>query len=333
MGGYWGWFNGDRVYPWGTILEDNARAAVTVLRARVAEARRGRLPRRTREAQRPGVADPDGLITVLHDPGIPADSARRVLATAARELALYPQGDGPGMPVIVALYGDSSRHPDLKRHWWRRQAYVRDVGPAKACIVELNWMGRELARWKGGWPLRGWPLNGCALFARLGRRGGAADRPLRIGPLLLENPYGPSLTDQLLQARRQAPSARTVGVAAVVESHPVRQRWIQRAPPFQWRASACLQGSDRSCLLAANLLGWRGSRWVWRWNNPFRGTSLLASLLAWEIRDGSPPCGAPTCPPRKRSSTRTEAGRRVVREVARRQWTRSRTAHTSQRVS
>ena len=276
------WY-GDWYYGGGarwTILERDAKLAATNLRERVEQAGRGDSLIALAKRDRAALRTPDGLVTVLHDPTLPADTARRFLEAAARELALYPKGDVPGMPVIVALYTDSARHPDLRLVWPRRNAYVRDGARGSACIVELI---RTVRAQRYDPRSGGWLLNQCAVYARFGPSERGARGWAWHAANALDGGYGwrHTLTDLLVQARR--------GGRPQVASWEWQPSWLPffldtlrwyRPGPFGWRWSACLGGGDSSCLVAAGLLGGRTSRWFYWATNPFSPGSVVTSLLA-----------------------------------------------------
>ena len=304
-----------------SVLERNADVAADVLRSRVGNARRGDSLIALATRDRTALHSADGLVTVLYDPSLPADTARRLLAKAVRELELYPAVDGPGMRAIVAVYADSARHPDFRQAWWGRRSFTRESALGNACIVELNRTprGQRYDRRSGAWL-----LNGCAVYVRFGPRGGGAPGWTARSAGILDDRFSwqGGLTDGLVQGRRQGPPRpaswewRPSWTPSLFDS--ARTYFRQ---PVGWQWSACLVGSDSSCLGAAGLLRQRRSRWVGWWGNPFLRRSFTASLLA----SGDVPQFAafwrsdlPYAQALERAYGKPAA--EVVREVVSRQW-------------
>jgi|GEM_PF-5921777 len=227
------------------------------------------------------VRSADGRITVLYERPLTADSARRVLRDAERELALYPAAEGPGTPVIVAIHSDTARMHDVRLQGWIRRQYLHRGAGGTVCLSEIL---RQPRRQNFSGQRTAWPLDRCAVYARFGTRHGGATRPLDLfgegsNRYWSANP----VAERLARARQQGPPKPAPWEWRPAWSPPVRSdepRGYQ-IPPVYWEVSACLAGSDASCLRASGLGVRRVSAFYWSWwDQPVAATSLVVALLA-----------------------------------------------------
>lgn len=316
---YWNWgWNGLRVGQ--SVADRDVAVALDWLGTKVARAHRA--DSLLALAQHAGhvLRSSDGLIEVLYDPSFPLVGAQSLLRDAERELALYPRADGPGMPVIVAIYSDSARHQDLAHRWWRQASFVREGPRGSACFVELNYL-QKLLRER---PRRvGSPLNECALYARYGARGVSDAHSPALPGGLADEYYRSTLTDALMGARRHAP--------ARVAPWEWRPEWapfdmdpspIRHMPPVMWQWSACLAGSGPWCLPVARLDAARVGRTVWWWGIPSGRQALFGDLLAnGDVRRFAAfwRSDLPAAQALEAAYARPAAA--IVRDAMRRQWT------------
>jgi hypothetical protein len=263
-----------------SLAARDVQAAVRNLKEKVALARRADSLDALAQRGRSLVRSADGRITVLYEPPLTADSARRVLDAAEREVALYPAAQGQGMPVIVALYADSTRHRDLYPQSWRRRQFLHQGADGTVCLAEINRRGRR--GWGSEFPA--WPLDRCAVYARFGERRGSGARPLSLlgegaHPYYWDSP----VAEQLVRARRQQPRRPAPWEWRPAWSPPISldESPPYRVPPVMWEGSACLAGGDASCLAASGMGRRRLSGYMWWWfGNPVGATSLVVALLA-----------------------------------------------------
>ena len=248
------------------LAEGTALRAVRRLERRVAVASRGDSLLAVARAGRQVVRSADGRISVLYEAPLSVDSARRVLAAAERELALFPWARAAGVPVVLALYADSARHPGELPEWWRRRQFVRSGSLGSACIVELNYLpGR---RQTGRRARAAQPLGECALYALLGMPGGVDLRWLGLGAVGGDPEwYSWLASDAVMHARRQGPRAmapwewRPEWAALLLARLPAEQTLRFLRSPFAWHWSACLAHGGPVCLRVtrATAISWYGT--------------------------------------------------------------------------
>jgi len=256
------------------VAERDVEEALSRLRRQDLEARHGDSAMALARAGRRALRSADGLVTVLYEPPLTADSAARVLRDAERELELYPADERPGLPAIVVLYGDSARRGEDEGKWRTRRQFVRSRGDAAACVVELNLLpqAREGRRWRR---LNRLPLGACALYARYGLPGRTDLRWLGIAVADVHDlPDAAPLSDALVQARQ----SRGPQAAPWEWRHAtlpwLREGWF-RMPPVWWKWSACLANGGPTCLGSG-----RPSRpFYWWWTRADPGRAVLARLL------------------------------------------------------
>ena len=195
------------------------------------------------------VKSKDGLVTVVYEKPLTADSARFWLEAAARELALSPRPKNAGLPLVVALLSDPAR--DRPRRGvgspWGIQELVEQTASAGACVVTVGLIrrlgrgGQVVGRDAEGHPVSR-ILGACALYARFGPPGPGTSRwaASSVGNWAWVDP----VTPQLVEAR-----------------HRVRKLDLQRVEGYsapwygvvRWLEVGCLEGSDVLCLRTAGL--------------------------------------------------------------------------------
>lgn len=122
-------------------------------------------------ANRRSIASERESLRVVYDASIPPSAAREWLASAERELALYPRS-GTGIPVVVEL---TAVWPYLDDRWAEPRGVGRMVveGPRPMCLVTRFFSRGATQKNTYGVPvnLRGVVLDRCALYARYGLPG------------------------------------------------------------------------------------------------------------------------------------------------------------------
>ena len=122
-------------------------------------------------ANRRSISSERESLRVVYDAGIPPRAAREWLASAERELAVYPRS-GEGVPVVVEL---AAPYPGDRRS--RPYGVGRMVveGPRPTCLVTRFFSRAEAEKRSYGVPVnrRGVILDRCALYARYGLPGAA----------------------------------------------------------------------------------------------------------------------------------------------------------------
>ena len=241
----------------------NAALAESILRV-------ARGPRALRSA--------DGVVRLVYEAPLTADSARFWLDGVTRELALYPAAGGGGMPLVVALFSAPERAREKTASYWTTRELVQQTRAASACVVTVNlfstaeWLraGTYVAHDAARRAVTRW-LSACGLYARFGSPGPMVER-WAVGDVRRWYRWYP-LTSQLVDARR-----------------PVRRRDIQPMLgesdlPWwaaRWLEAGCLLGATSACLRATGLDAWGVAPYsAWETVPPER---VLASLLA----SGSP---------------------------------------------
>ncbi len=216
----------------------------------------------------------DGLITVVYERPLGADSARSWLDAATRELALYPDGAGPHVPVVVALISDTVRERPGEGAAYLPgvREFVDLAATLGTCVVTVNLMPRF--RWGAGLVAHdaaGRPvsraLGTCALLARFGLPGSGTAGLVASRPV---SSWSDPLTLQLQEARRRVlklPIVRTPGDDAWPFERTLR-----------WAGVGCLRGDADLCLRSAYLGGLGPDDFYsYRLLGP---TGLMAVLLA-----------------------------------------------------
>jgi len=261
----------------GSQFEFDVRDAVSRQRERV---RDGRLADSVIAAARGARAlrSPDGVVTVVYESPLKADSARIWLRAAISELSLYPTTGSLGLPVVVALMSSPARlrgHGDPNLWYWSSQELL-DVAPSRgACVVTLDLVYPKYSRPSElvGHDASGGPsgrfLDLCALFARFGRPG-----PAGAWTGALRRSYwwygGPQL------ARRMREAQRTIHREEVGSGDP-RSSWAGEA---SWLQIGCLRGASALC---ARSVGLAGPGWpplyYFYYSQHFQRTQVVARLL------------------------------------------------------
>ncbi len=220
----------------------------------------------------------DGVITLVYETPLSADSARLWLSAAARELALYPMGPAPGMHLVVALLSNPQRagpgSPGASAEWGVREL-LDQAASTGGCVVTVNLLpGRTLGRPAVGHDLAGKPvsrvLGACALYARFGAPGPEVSRWAVAG--LSSGWWWDPLTAQLNEARRRV---RRLELPRGVDwgSSP----WFGEV---QWVEIGCLRGAAALCLRTAGLGPEPDSPFPYYRYSSLSRTKFLAYLLA-----------------------------------------------------
>jgi len=186
-------------------------------------------------ANRRSIASERESLRVVYDAGIPPRAAREWLASAERELALYPRS-GAGIPVVIEL---AAAWPYPGNRWSEPYGMGRMVveGPRPTCLV-TRFFSREVAQKNAyGVPvnLRGVILDRCALYARYGLPGGEVRNWLGLGDAWANIWYRTGVSASLRRA-----SWRTL--PDTVEWFHA-DWWIGEA----LSAVQCLRGNDSTC--------------------------------------------------------------------------------------
>ncbi len=213
----------------------------------------------------------DGLVTVVFERPLSADSARSWLGAATRELALYPTGTATHVPVVVALVSDTTRErpgsylPGIRE-------FVDQAASVGACVVTVNvmpryrWGGGLVAHYAAGRPVSR-VLGACALLTRFGPPGRGIAGWVASRPVVA---WSDPLTVQLQEARRRVlklPLVRTLQDDA----------WSFE-PALRWAGVGCLRGNADLCSRLASLGGLGpDDLYSYRALGP---TGLMAHLLA-----------------------------------------------------
>jgi hypothetical protein len=225
----------------------------------------------------------NGMVTVVYEPPLTADSARVWLRAAVSELSLYPATGGRGLSVIVALISNQVRlhgSDDANRWYWSSEELI-DVAPSRgACVVTINLLDPRYSRAAEfmGHDASGGPsgrfVDLCALFARFGRPGPAGEW---VRATMRRYWYaGNLLARRLLEARRAIPRQRIESG----ENEP-RPLW---AAGVSWLEIGCNHGVPVLCARVAGLAGPRQPRFYDYYAQPYLRTHIVAYLLA----SGSP---------------------------------------------
>jgi hypothetical protein len=225
-GGWWGTGNRHRqTVEWTTqVLARHVRArehGVAVVRGD--------------GANRRSIASERESLRVVYDAGIPPRAAREWLASAERELALYPRS-GAGIPIVIEL---AAAWPYPSNHWSEPHGMGRMVveGPRPTCLV-TRFFSREVSQKNAyGVPvnLRGVVLDRCALYARYGLPGGEVRNWLGLGDAWANIWYRTGVSASLRRATwRTLPDT--------VEWFRA-DWWIGEA----LSAVQCLRGNDSTC--------------------------------------------------------------------------------------
>lgn len=210
----------------------------------------------------------DGMVTVVYEPPLRADSARTWLRNAVDEIEAYPRVGGGVAPVFLVLYSDSARHPGP---WVALRRFARSAGGTQACFIELNLIRRRrqeelafLGAERG--PSRN-VLDFCALYARYG-------------------PPGPRLA-QWLGTDRQFNSWWDEGLTAMMRQasrersrHPLPTLGFPNwAGASYWEEKGCLHNAGTLCLRAVGMDRARRRDTGYFWFNRFASPRYVLALL------------------------------------------------------
>jgi hypothetical protein len=257
-GGWWG--RGDRHRQ---TVERTARLLARRVRAR----EHGASVVRGDGANRRSIASERESLRVVYDAGIPSSAAREWLASAERELALYPRS-GAGIPVVIEL---AAVWPYPGNRWSEPNGIGRMVveGPRPTCLV-TRFFSREVAQKNAyGIPvaLRGVVLDQCALYARYGLPGGEVRNWLGLGEAWANTWYSTGVSVSLRRA-----TWRTL---------PDTVEWFRTGWWVGEALSAvqCLRGNDSTCEAVAAIRPTRNVLGSWYGSSLFAAERVAASLL------------------------------------------------------
>jgi len=219
-------------------------------------------------ANRRSIASERESLRVVYDAGIPSSAAREWLASAERELALYPRF-GEGIPVVMEL---TAVWPYPGDRWSQPYGVGRMVveGPRPTCLV-TRFFSREVAQKNAyGIPvnLRGVVLDRCALYARYGLPGGEVRNWLGLREAWANTWYRTEVSASLRRA-----SWRTL---------PDTVEWF-RADWWVGEALStvqCLRGNDSTCEAVAAIRPTRNVPGSWYGSSIFAAERVAAYLLA-----------------------------------------------------
>jgi len=190
-----------------------------------------------------------GRVALVYERPLTADSARAWLDAVERELALYPEERGHGMPLVVALLSDPARDkpkatPGLL---WGVREFHDQAASAGACVVTVDlisrqsWLRPVVAHDAAGNPVTH-VLGACALYARFGQPGPEVGRWMEGGYGFT---WGELMTVQLQEARRRILRADMLSMS---EGYPASYYAASR-----WLEVACLEGETAPCVREAGL--------------------------------------------------------------------------------
>jgi len=222
------WWRGDRH---SQIVEQTTHILARHVRAR----EHGAAVLRGDGANRRSIASERESLRVVYDVSIPPRAAREWLASAERELALYPRS-GAGVSVVVEL---AAAWPYPGNRWSEPYSVGRMVveGPRPTCLV-TRFFSREVVQKKAyGVPvdLRGVVLDRCALYARYGLPGAQVRNWLGLRDAWASTWFRAGVSASLRRAAwRSLPDT--------VEWFRA-DWWIGEA----LRAVQCLRGNDSTC--------------------------------------------------------------------------------------
>jgi hypothetical protein len=223
----------------------------------------------------------DGLVTLVYEAPLTADSARAWLGAASRELALYPKGPTPGTRLVVALLSSPTREGPGNQgvRYEGVQALLEQAASTGACVVTVNLLprrnwGRPVGRDLDGRPVSR-VLGACALYARFGPPGARVARWAAQG---LSGYWWTPLTVQLQEAQR-----RVRRYAIPREMEWVRTPWYGAV---RWVEVGCLRGEAASCLRAAGLTRDVDTPYPYYYNP--RAALQRAQFLAYLLATGTP---------------------------------------------
>jgi len=229
--GYYGgwWWRGDRHR---FTVERTVHALARHVRARqhgAAVVGSGGANRRSLSSER----EP---LRVMFDAVIPPSAAREWLASAERELALYPRS-GTGIPIVVELTAVWP-YPGNRRSEPYGVGRMVVEGPRPTCLVTRFFSRAEAERQSYGVPVnrRGVILDRCALYARYGLPGAEVRNWLG-----LRDPW----TNDFWSGTGVSGSLRRANWRML----PDTVEWFR----FDWEIGAalssvqCLRGNDLAC--------------------------------------------------------------------------------------
>jgi hypothetical protein len=261
--GYYGgwWWRGDRHR---LTVERTTRMLARHVRAR----EHGAAVLRGDGANRRSIASERESLRVVYDAGIPPRAAREWLASAERELALYPRS-GAGIPVVVEL---AAAWPYPGNRWSQAYSVGRMVveGPRPTCLVTRFFSRADAEKNAYGVPvdLRGVVLDRCALYARYGLPGAQVRNWLGLGDAWANTRFRTGVSASLRRATwRTLPDTVELFRA---------DWWIGEA----LSAVQCLRGDDSTCEVVAAINPTptdRGSRY---YAGDFPAEQVAAHLLA-----------------------------------------------------
>jgi hypothetical protein len=220
-------------------------------------------------ANRRSIASERESLRVAYDAGIPSRAAREWLASAERELALYPRS-GVGIPVVVEL---TAAWPYPGNRWSEPYGMGRMVveGPRPTCLVTRFFSREDADKNDYGVPvnLRGVVLDRCALYARYGLPGGEVRKWLGVrGPWA--NVWGTGTSESLRRANwRTLPDT--------IAWFRANDWWIGEA----LSAVQCLRGNDSTCEVVSAINPTPGDRGSWYYGaGDFAAGRVAAHLLS-----------------------------------------------------
>ena len=216
----------------------------------------------------------DGLVTLIYEAPLVADSARLWLSAVTRELALYPGAPAQGMRLVVALLSDALRlRPGNGFEYSGVRTLLDQAARTGTCVVTVNLLPRlSWGRSAVGHDLYGKPvsrvLGACALYARFGAPGSRVSRWVAAE---LGYYWWNPLTPELQEARR---SVRRYEIPHDVDWNNALYGEVR------WLEVGCLRGGAALCLRSAGL-GWEpDSPFRYFRNSAFPRNRLIAYLLA-----------------------------------------------------
>jgi hypothetical protein len=220
----------------------------------------------------------DGLITLVYERPLTADSARFWLGALGRELALYPKRTVPGTRLVIALLSDSLRaQPGVREATYLgNHEFLDQASSAGPCLVtvsllpRLSWGRNAVGHDSAGRPVSRL-LGTCAVYARFGAPGAGVRRWVASA----SNYYwGGPLTWLLQEARRH------------VETYEIPYSW-NNTPwngEVRWLEIGCLRGGAAPCRREAGL-----NRGQDGWLPYYISVSSVRSrLVAYLLATGTP---------------------------------------------
>ena len=219
-------------------------------------------------ANRRSISSERESLRVVYDAGIPPRAAREWLASAERELALYPRS-GAGIPVVIEL---AAAWPYPGNRWSQAYSVGRMVveRPRPTCLVTRFFSRADAEKNGYGVPvdLRGVVLDRCALYARYGLPGAQVRNWLGLGDAWANTWFRTGVSASLRRATwRTLPDTVELFRA---------DWWIGEA----LSAVQCLRGDDSTCEVVAAIRPTRNAPGSWYGAGIFAAERVAAHLLA-----------------------------------------------------